>query len=97
MTTRRTTQEAVTGKPEAAMTREEAEALARRITDVLENLRGEYVTDFLLLQHWYAHKATLDDAENVYFQTERDFCVNVEGVEEAVYASMAQRLEELRS
>jgi hypothetical protein len=49
-----------------------------------------------LLQRWYAHKATRDDAENVYIKTERDFCVNVEGVEQAVYEGMARRLEELR-
>jgi hypothetical protein len=84
-------------KPEQSMTREEAQALARRITDQLENLaHGEFVADFLLLQRWYAHKATRDDAETVYIQTERDFCVNVEGVESAVYAGMAGRLETLR-
>lgn len=39
---------------------------------------------------------TRDDAENVYIKTERDFCVNVEGVEAAVYAGMTRRLEALR-
>lgn len=84
-------------KPEQNMTREEAQTLAWRIADQLENITsGEFVTDFLLLQRWYAHKATRDDAEAVYIQTERDFCVNVEGVESAVYAGMAERVKTLR-
>lgn len=84
-------------RPEQSMTRDDAQALARRIADQLENLgRGEFVADFLLLQRWYTHMATRDDAENVYIQTERDFCVNVEGVESAVYDGMTRRLATLR-
>jgi hypothetical protein len=62
----------------------------------LQRIHGEFVTDFLLLQRWYAYKAADSDAENVYVKTEREFCVNVEGVESAVCAGMVCRAETLR-
>jgi hypothetical protein len=82
------------GKPENALTRDGAEALAWAIADKLENLSGDWVADFVLLLRWVAYKATRDDAETVYIVTEKAFAVNFDGVEEAATAHMQKRAEE---
>lgn len=81
------------GRPEDGLNREAAAAVAWNIANVLEDLRGDCVADFVLLLRWMAYKADRDDAENIYVATEKAFAVNFNGVEEAAAAHMRKRAE----
>lgn len=83
------------GKPEASLTREGAESIARDIADLLENqsAAGDCIADFVLLLRYFAFKATRDDAETIYIETEKAFAVNFDGVEDAMTAHMQKQAE----
>jgi hypothetical protein len=84
-------------KPEQYMTREDAEAAAAFVSGYLENHCDESTAVFVLLLRWYAYKATRDDAETVYIQLEEKVAAQIDGVDEAIRAELARRLEALRA
>jgi hypothetical protein len=82
---------------ETTMTLAEAEAIASRVADRLEDkLNDDTLALFVLLLRWFAYRATNNERESVYSTTETEYSAAFPGVADVVAEGMQGSLERLR-